>query len=381
MNLSRDAVLALQRHFLGALSAPARTWLEPLPSPPLIFAGRDIRPAPEGCELDLGNVVSPGHARSLLHVFSGDGEIRLVDQPSWLTSRWVDDTSLEVVIAHDVEREFRGALRFFAGDRVQELGVRMTARSSHPFAQFTFNGSPEPAAFDFGDDDRPYQLSIANATSIPLVVTFVDLPAFLRFEVDDQHRDGPLPGPFFERTAPFVVRLRPCLLGSQEGGLSIRTTDPRPELREIELRFAAKRMAAKPRVQVTAPRRVRLRADQTFTATAQLENWGRLPARTSSPAIPRFLEIRAWPVVPAASNGQAGSAQLPITIAPARLAPGAHTLRVAMRIEGGEPAAVDVPVAIDVLPPRNSLLRPQTVAALLALLLLTLLFIVARGAL
>jgi len=394
MTLSRDSILALQRHFLGALSVPSRMWLEPLPSQPLVFAGDAIRSRADGCVLDFGSVSSPGEERRLVRVCNRGAEgvdVRLDEPPEWLMARWLEsdgDTAslvsgesatLELILPHDAEREFRGALRLHAGDRIEELRVCMIARRTHPIAQFDFNGSPVAKAFDFGTDDRPYTLTVANATSIPLVVMFSDLPGWLTFEVEGRGRSGPIEGPFFERAAPFAVQIRPQNLGVHRGALRVNTNDPRPELQNLELQFAACVVASTPCVRVTRPDRVRLRADQKVTVAAQLENWGRVPAQTSKESVPRALSIRQAPIVPAAHDGQPGTAMLSIRIAPTNLAPGTHALTLALRIDGGDPATVDVPVQFDVDPPRRSLLRPETIAVLLALLFLALLFVIVRG--
>ncbi len=139
MKLSRDSVLALQRHFLGALRAPARTWLEPLPSTPLLFLGAAIRLD----TLDLGSVSSPGEERSRVRVCSRSAQridVRIAEVPSWLTARWLGvegdsvvmhggdaGAPLEVRVIHDDERELHGALRFAVGSHVEELPVRMIA--------------------------------------------------------------------------------------------------------------------------------------------------------------------------------------------------------------------------------------------------------------
>jgi hypothetical protein len=394
MTLSRDSIFALQRHFLGALSAPSRTWLEPLPSQPLVFIGDAMRTHSDGSAVDFGSVSSPGEERRLVRVCNRGAEqadVRLDEPPAWLIATWLErdgDTAslasgesatLELIVPHDAEREFRGTLRFHIADRIEELCVRMTARRWHPVAQFDFNGSPAPARFDFGVEDRPYALSVANATSIPLVVTFADLPDWLTFEAGGQSRSGPVEGAFFERAAPFAVQLRPHKLGVHTGVLRVRTNDPRPELQAIELQFAACVIAATPCVRVTGPDRVRLRADQTITVVARLENLGGVAAQTSKEAVPGALSIRETPVVPAAHDGRPGSATLPIRVAPRNLNPGAHSLAVTLRIEGGDPATIDVPVQLDVDPRRRSVLRPEAIAALFALLLLTLLLVIVRG--
>lgn len=248
MKLSRDSVHALQRHFLGALRAPARAWLEPLPSSPLVLLGSDLRAG----TLDLGSVSSPGEEHSRVRVCNRSAEridVRIAEAPGWLAFRWLgvegdtvamaggEAASLEVLVIHDEERQFHGAFRFAAGGHVEELQVRMIARCSHPLARFDFNGAAAPHRFDFGSAGS-YELSVANATSIPLVVTFSDLPDGLTFEVDGRHRNGPIAGPFFERTAPFEVTLRPHLFGLPGGTMRVRTNDPRPEMQDIALPFA-----------------------------------------------------------------------------------------------------------------------------------------------
>ena len=70
---------------------------------------------------------------------------------------------------------------------------------------------------------------------------------------------------------------------------------------------------------------------------------------------------------------------MPIRIAPKTLVPGAHTLTLSLRVDGGDPATIDVPVELDVDPHRRSALRPEVIAALFALLFLTLLFVIVRG--
>jgi len=394
MNLSRDSILALQRHFLGVLSAPTRIWLEPLPAQPLVFSAVALRSHGDSCVVDFGSVSSPGEERQLVRVGNRGVErvdVRVGEPPAWLIARWVDadgDTvslasgeraTLELILPHDAEREYAGAIRFHVADRVEELGVRMIARRTHPIAEIDFNGSPAPHPFDFGTGDGPYVLTITNRTSIPLVVTFADLPDWLTFHVDGRGRNGPILGPFFERTAPFAVHLRPQHLGIHRGVLRIRTNDPRPAMRNLELHFAACVVASKPCLRVTPPQRVRLRADQTVTANAQLENWGRVPARTSKETMPAALSIRECPTVPAAHDGKPGAMTLPIRVAPKTLIPGAHTLTLSLRVDGGDPATIDVPVELDVDPHRRSALRPEVIAALFALLFLTLLFVIVRG--
>ena len=266
MKLSRDSVLALQRHFLGALRAPARTWLEPLPSPPLVFRGDALRSG----TLDLGSVSSPGEERCVVRICNRSAErvdVRIGAAPAWLTARWLGvdgDTApvgcgdsgvtLEIRVIHDDEREFRGTLPFVLGNRVEELNVRMAARRLHPVAQFDFHGSPVPQPVDFGAGDGSYRLSVMNATSVPLVVTFSDLPPGLTFEIDGRSRSGPIAGPFFERTAPFAVDLHPQLFGLPGGVIRLHTNDPRPELQDMELRFEPFPRAPRARMRAVPPR-------------------------------------------------------------------------------------------------------------------------------
>jgi len=255
----------------------------------------------------------------------------------------------------------------------------MTARRTHPIAHFDFNGASAARRFDFGSSDGPYSLSITNKTSVPLIVRFSDLPDWLTFEVDGRRRGGPIDGPFFERAAPFTIRLRPQHVGPHDGVLRVHTNDPRPELQHFELHFAAFVLASQPCVRVNAPERVRLRADQTISGAIPIENWGKTPARTSPETVPAALAIREWALVPAAHDGKPGVATLPLRIAPKMLGAGTHALTLTLRVEGGDPGRLEVPVQFDVDPPRRGWLRTETIAALLAVLILTLLIVIARG--
>lgn len=394
MNLSRNSVLALQRHFLGALNVPSSTRLDPLPVQPLVFSGDAIRTDDGCCVVNFGVVASPGEERRSVRVGNRHATsiaVRLEEPPAWLMAAWTDAdgdsisiagggwATLALVVPHDAEQEFTGALRFHLGDRVEELRLRLSTRRMHPIAQIDFNGAPSPHPFDFGMDDGPYVLNVANRTAIPLTATFADLPDWLTFEVDGRSRSGPLEGPFFERTAPFSVQLRPQHLGVHRGILHMRTNDPRPELRNIDLLFVACVVAPRPCVRVTPPPRLRLRADQTGTAEARLENWGRAGARTSKETVPAGLSVRKCPFIPPARDGAPAVLPLAVRVAPWMLVPGAYVLPLSLRIEDGDPAVVTVPVEIEVDPPRRSRIRPELVVALFAILFLTLLFVIVRG--
>lgn len=381
MTLSPESVLALQRHFLGSLTVPARTWLEPLPAPRLAFAGSALRHSRGQCVLDFGTVETPGEERRVLRVFDAAderAEIRLADFPPWLAARWIDGTTLELLASHRAESDVRGVLRFVVGGtRTEELPVRMTTRRPFPTARFDFNGSQMPHPFDFGHDDGPYRLSVGNEASVPLVVSFADLPSWLMIETEGHRCTGPLHGRFFERAAPFTIRIRPQALGRHDGSLRIQTNDPRAELRTIDLRFAACTHPAVPCVRAAAPAAVRLSANQTFVTKARLENWGRAPARSTQQNTPRGLSVQSLPVIPPAADGVPGTATLPIRIMPSQLAPGTHALPLKVQIAGGDPEFIDVPVQVDVTAEERRTTPWR--AALLSILLLTLAFYLVRG--
>src|SRR5882757_9981379 len=115
MNLSRDAMLALERHFVGALSAPARTWLEPVPVSQLAFAGSAVQSKAGGCAVDFGTVDSPGREQHFVRVINcGGGPVRvhIDDCPKWLVARWRD-------AGHDVVEIAAGA----TGETLELLAV------------------------------------------------------------------------------------------------------------------------------------------------------------------------------------------------------------------------------------------------------------------
>ncbi|HXA18700.1 MAG TPA: hypothetical protein VN380_17025 [Thermoanaerobaculia bacterium] len=275
MNVSREAMLALERHFVGALSAPARTWLEPVPASQLAFAGSVVRSQAGDCVADFGTVESPSCESRLVRVMNRGANPVLVhigECPRWLAARWRDGAdgivpivacaagaTLELTAAHDSENEFQGRIRFLVSDevtsRIDELAVRMTTRRAYPIAQFDFNGSPIPRPFDLGNGARPYRLAVSNSSSVPLTVRFSDLPEWLTFEAGEQRRNGPLAGAFFERRAPFTIQLWARAVGPQQGVVRLETNDPRPQCRSIVLLLSAhvERPASQPAVPVAKP--------------------------------------------------------------------------------------------------------------------------------
>jgi hypothetical protein len=128
MNLSRASVLALQRHFVGALSTPSRTWLEPLPAPRLAFVGSVVRRGRDGCVLDLGTTGSPGderHAVRISHRGAERLQVRLAAIPPWLHAQWQDAESdtvtlelgqpaatLALAAGNENDGDFQGSLQF-----------------------------------------------------------------------------------------------------------------------------------------------------------------------------------------------------------------------------------------------------------------------------
>lgn len=391
MNATRDSVLALQRHYLGALSTPARTWLEPLPATRLAFAGSAIRADREGCVIDFGTVDASDAERRTVRVFQpGDHPvaIRVDEVPDWLRTKWTEAGGvLAVRVTGDVEGERSGAIALWArdehGPRREFLRVRIHVRPRHPLADIAFHGSPTPRPYDFGAGGGAYTIAVENRAAAPLTAAFADLPEWMEFEVDGCSRRGPLAGRFFERTAPFRVTLRPRLLGRRTGSLRMQTNDVRPELRDVELQFAACVTPARPHLRVIAPPPFEaLPSSEPLAAGVRLENWGRSPARVTCQS--RTPAIAAAPtVVPSARDGEPGTAVLPVQILPAQLPAGVHALAVELHVDGGEPADVRVVLHVTVAAAasrQRRQIRPEMIAALFALLLLTaVLFVAARG--
>jgi hypothetical protein len=164
----------------------------------------------------------------------------------------------------------------------------------------------------------------------------------------------------------------------------MQTNDPRPGLQSIELQFAACIEAATSCVRAIPPPHARLRADQTLVLAARLENRGRIAARiTSHSELPHSLEVPQSHVVPPVHDGDPGTTMLPLRIVAAQLAPGYHIIEVTLRVAGGDPAAIAIPVHVEVTPARSrqsTFLRPGAMVVLFALLVLAVLFaFVLRG--
>lgn len=392
MNLSRDSALALQRHYVGALSQSATTWLESLPAKRVAFAGGAIRTDGENCVLDFGVVDTPNGEQRAVRIFQPGPQplsLRVSEVPEWVIADWShdkDESILIVRIAGDREGERCGDLtlriRDERGARFEKLRVRVVVRPREPFADITFDGNATAEPFAFDGARGVYTIAVANRNSVPLVVTFSDLPGWLELTVDGCSRRGPIAGAFFERTAPFIACLRPGLLGRHEGSVRMQTNDRRHELRDVLLRFSADLAPLRPHIRAVSPPSLAA-GSKTVTAHARLENWGRSPARVSANVTTQCATVPALIRIPASRDGTPGTADLPIRIAASRLAPGTHTLIVALQIEDGDPAQCGVPVQV-IVAARRSRQRPsiraETIAAFLALVILAIILLAAmRG--
>jgi len=421
MKLSRESIVALERHFVGTLSAPPQVWIETTPSPRIALASASpLRAGIDFSALDSGMVETPGEERHAVRVSnpaSAPLTVTLRGAPSWLTARWRDKRGKSVELAaggsawldlsakHDVfeTTTFEGRLHLELKDvtgveRMTVLEVRFVARRMHPLGLFDFHGSPVPAPFDFGFVDPTanrtemspaYQIRVNHLTSIPLLISFSGLPPWLTVHVDGRERRGPAEGRFFEREAPFVATIRPIasprFLGRQIGVVYGQTNDPRPQFRSFELHFAASIEPARPFVRVAAPGSIAVRAGRIASGAIALENCGRQPARVSARAADHALEFPSLPVIPPYAEGHAGTATLPIRIDTSRLLPGRHHLGVTIAVDDGEPAEVktivpvDVELAAEETAEEKPRVRPELVAALLSFLLLVLSIIVSVG--
>lgn len=263
MNLTPQSVAGLKRHLLGALSLPSRIWLEPVLSPRLSFASAPpLRISGDDCLLDLGRVASPGTERRTIRVRNRGWKqvrVRIIEVPPWIDVKWRDEegssiglapgsagADLAFMVEHDVVQETnrRGAVEL----QVEEVGgatsterisVHFAARPTRAVGVYDFNGQPEPREFEF-ERNGAYVMSFGAVTSVPLTVSFADLPSWLTFTVDGRHRHGPIAGRFFERTAPFrvVIHALPIPDGSgSEATVRMHTNDARLPFQSIELRF------------------------------------------------------------------------------------------------------------------------------------------------
>ncbi|HEY0373095.1 MAG TPA: hypothetical protein VGD79_13910 [Thermoanaerobaculia bacterium] len=390
MTLSRDSVLALQRHYLGALSTPARMWLEPQRPARLAFRGSAIRVDDDGCVLDFGTVeFAHGELRTVRVFQPGDApaSIRVDEVSPWLHAEWAEDGTLAVQLVDESEGERTGTVSLWIRDehgaRCESLRVRVAVQPRQPLAEILFNGAPAPLPHNFGSDGGDYTIDVANRTSVPLVVTFADLPEWLELEVDGCSRRGPVLEVFFERAAPFHVALRPHQLGRQTGSLLMKTNDRRTDLQEVELQFTSCVTPVRPQVRALPAPQLAVRAPKALATHIRLENWGRSPARVTCGNHPAALMVAVITDVPAARDGVPGTAVLPIRVHSSQLWPGAHVLTLDLQIAGGDPlqcsVALHVTVAAAAARQRREI-RPEMIAALIALLLLTaVLLIAARG--
>ncbi len=410
MSLATGSVRALERHFVGALSLPPRVWLDSVPLSHLVVAGSDaIRVVDELCAVDFGTVESPGTERQIVRISSARPNavaMRAADIPPWLTARWLNtagDTvrvepggiaaKLEITAAHDVlkQTDFSGMVRIVmcsaGGEELcEELLVRMTARRTHPLGAFDFHGSPQPRGFDFGIVDpllpptAAYVLAFESLTSVPMMVTFADLPEWLTFDVDGHRRVGPARGRFFERAAPFKASIRPhCtpeLIGSHRGSLHLETNDPRPALRSIDVRFSVRLEPAASFLRAV-PSSVCATTARPLRTQLHVENWGRASARISPATVPPSMQVIGIDMtVPASQSDRPGVAAVPMRVFPAQLSPGSHSVLLTFNVEGGAPLRVEVPVLVTASTrTRKNPVVPAAVAALLALLTFTALIV------
>lgn len=408
MKITPQSLLGLKRHFVGALSFPARTWLEPASSPRVVVTGAGTLRCKAGqCVVDLGSVASPGIERRTIRV-SNLGPRRIsatvAKAPEWLRTNWPGATGnsvellpdqpgapLELSIEHDAVQETLhcGVVTLWLRDPASRdwpfpIEVQMTARPAHAMGDYDFHGQTAPHEFDFGRLDpsgagkRPahYRLSIANRTSLPLMASFADLPAWLTFTVAGHGRSGPIDGRFFEHAAPLEIGIVPIaapqFLGGQSGTIRLRTNDGRPEYRNIELRFRTRIEPAAPFVRVVRTSEPHA-ASEVVSAEALLENWGPAPARLSKQSGSDALTFAGPASIPPASGGAPGILRASFRIDPRKLPAGVHDLSMTLSVEGGKPPAVEVRLRITVTaatrPPAGlRRIRIETIAAVISVL-------------
>jgi len=212
-------------------------------------------------------------------------------------------------------------------------------------------------------------------TSVPLTVSFSDLPAWLRFSVDGQERKGPLPGRFFERPAPIDALITPLadveFLGHRTGAIRVHSNDARDAYRRFDLRFLARIEASAPLIRVAWSTDVQIVHRGKLQTEAMVENWGNVPARLSDAGRNVALSLVQPVEVAACRDGAPGVARLPIRVNASQLQPGFHELAFPLNVENGLPAVVIVPFRVNVAPAaRRKGRRPriETAIALIAAL-------------
>jgi len=380
MKLSQEAFLGLKRHFLGVLVEPSPLWVAPAQRPSLLLTS-DAPRGERGCIVDFGTVESPGAEHRTLRLVNLGEEaltLRVQNANAWLQAHWLPEgevlqlegrsAALLVAAAHDfLEDTFlTGTIELVADGlegqrRICAIAVRLATRRTQALGRYGFEGEPEPRPHDFGRLDAAavgageppsYELSFESLTSIPLVVSFADLPAWLVFAVNGYQRRGPVSGRFFERVAPFRVEIRPNrslqFLGVQRGRVVLHTNDARPAWQRLDLEFAAEIESAKPYLTLTPLERVRVPAGEVVWVEATLTNWGQSPARVSLRSRSPALQLPDRPAVPSLHDGQPGQVALRIRLVSTGLAQGTHALSLTLRVENGEPPEINIPIWVDV---------------------------------
>lgn len=393
MTLTRDSVLALQRHYLGALSRPARTWLEPLPAARLAYGGPAVRMEGDACVVDFGVVAEARGAERFVRVFRPGGrepDIRVAEVPEGVEAEWVrrGDGAIRLAIrlTADVDGTLSSSMTLLvregSSERAESLSLRVVRQQVEPVAAILFNGASAPQPFEF-DDERPaYVLSVANRGTERLITTLADLPEWLEVEVDGVRRSGPMPGDFFERAAPFEMTLRPRYVGAHRGSVALRTNDLRPELRNVHLPLSSRFAPLRPHVRALPPPHLYIETVRPVTAPVRLENWGRTPAPLRASVVPLELSVGAIPVVPAAADGKPGTALLQVRIDPRKLVAGPQAKVIELDVDGSDPARCTLTLQIVFKPParrRPVAARPEIIGMLLALLLLAIVLFAVNG--
>lgn len=292
MQLSEESLRGMERHFVGTLRVPPRRRIAPAAGPRLLWSGAGTgaaRARGGDCAVDFGTAESPGTERREVAVATLGAEpltLEIVATPPWLEADWGEGrlrahlrcggpaAVLALVARHDVltattfEDGVQLLARTMAGEEeTAEIAVRLVARRDLPRGQYDFDGAMLPYPYNFGvisstgEGVTPCVFSFASIAPPPLVVTFSDLPDWLIFKVDGHERQGPVSGPFFQRTAPFAVEIRPRWPGPAPERTELRTdmvhlttNDGRPAFQQLELEFSGE-FAAPPLRRWWSPRR------------------------------------------------------------------------------------------------------------------------------